>query len=534
MGRDKKKMARLIIHPTYNGNDTYTGCAGNYTIINFTKKQYQISITSNDTLLKKGSTATVIATVRDVINNNNLVNADDIVITITQPDGTEPTYAIQSRIGTGTYEKTFGCDQEGTYTVQAKLSETTNREASTSNTLTITTGTMNTKLTLTSSDVVVTIGTTITLTATLKDNNNKPLKGQTIQFYTQKGTTPVASAETNSNGIATVQRTINNTIGTVQYQATYTGTGIYNNSSTTWGACNVISGKNGVVIQLKETTIYPNWKIRGEIRVGSTTAGIYNNPISSAKLKIAITSNNKTTTYDVYSNKAGYFETPKQNLTSDATVKISFTDSTGKFKNTSITQKVLVRQYILFSNKLLTTTQNASGVYNTSTGKRYRGWQDLNNLLSEDGKFAVCGSSCSDYDCIGTASGTWNRPAPLKLTNFQKGINENSTIKEISVSLRAKNVCCESGYNASILAPLIYYTNGTSKHATVNGTSNIAIPQTLSTLTATWTGLSLSATTYNKSSFYILVNFPSNTAAHTCRLYIDEISVDVKYVPNQT
>jgi hypothetical protein len=77
-------------------------------------------------------------------------------------------------------------------------------------------------------------GTQTAFTATLKDGNENPLSGETVEFYMYEQETwkKIGSANTDSNGVATVLYTPTST-GTFQVKATYSGTQNYAESTST-------------------------------------------------------------------------------------------------------------------------------------------------------------------------------------------------------------------------------------------------------------------------------------------------------------
>jgi hypothetical protein len=83
-------------------------------------------------------------------------------------------------------------------------------------------------------------GKPVTLKATLKDENDNPVQGVSVQFQIYDGTSwsDIGSANTDSNGIASISYTPSNT-GTFQVRALFEGTTNYSQATSTTGSLNV-------------------------------------------------------------------------------------------------------------------------------------------------------------------------------------------------------------------------------------------------------------------------------------------------------
>lgn len=105
----------------------------------------------------------------------------------------------------GTYSKTITASTAGTYTYHTVFDGNTQYDTVTSSnvSVSVTQAVTVDSVTLTGTSQILSYADsdTLTLTATVYDNDSNPMSGQTVTFY--KGSTSMGTATTNSNGIAT-------------------------------------------------------------------------------------------------------------------------------------------------------------------------------------------------------------------------------------------------------------------------------------------------------------------------------------------
>ena len=520
-------MSNFLLKAKYAGNNTYRKTSSNYSFINFTKKQYTIEIYSSEgTIIQQNTTTTITITTKNILNSN-YEKVNNLILTVKNPDRTIDTYNTFTVGENNSQTLQLKLTQKGKYKLTASIPSTADTVGSTKK-LNLNTDSITTSLTLTynKKDSDIYVNDTITFTATLKDANQTPLRNKTIKLYKDYNTTPISTATTNTNGIASFSVKINPSDAgkLVSFQAVFAGDGPYIQQSTKWDDIELYIWKYDVDIGLNQEILYPNWYLDGTVRAFRDLQ-----PVKSGRLDIQVTGG-ITQKYTIYPDKAGYWKTPVLNATKDIHIKIQYSDTAGIYSSEEIERDIPVYTNVTYQNTKITAKNYKTGEY--TTGKRYREWNKLNQVLLLNEAYAECGTSCSDYDCIGTKSGTWNRPSPIIITDFMQGVPDNSIITGITVNLDMYKYLCEV-YECNIGAPTISYKGGSSKIATVDGSSGIPISEDLCTVSAKWNNLNLTGTIINSDSFFILIDFPSNPSPAKCRLFIDRISVIVEYKPSQ-
>lgn len=109
---------------------------------------------------------------------------------------------IDGYVGTGEGEITFVASKDSNPSASSILS----------NRVTIMDNPLPMQVVLSISDISVDIGTTVTLTATVKENGQSVGSGETVTF--KRGTTTIGTSQTNSSGIATYSY-VTDTVGTL-------------------------------------------------------------------------------------------------------------------------------------------------------------------------------------------------------------------------------------------------------------------------------------------------------------------------------
>lgn len=520
-------MTRYLLKARYKGNDNYKGCESNYAAIGFYNPKYLVSITG-PSFVKAGNSINIEGAVRNIYTDEGEI-VKGIIIRVAAPIITNSTEYTVNSDKNGVFSisipTTEGKDNEGTYSIVAEVPTANGITGSSSNELSVNTSTIPTVITLSSSLKTTYVDTKFSLKATLTDMYNQPITNRTIKFYIEGKTSVLQTAKTNAMGEATIITAIG-IAGPRNYQAVYAGEENYNSASTTTGECIVTAKKHTCTFLLNQTTLYPGWYLSGYLRDENKQA------VANAKVTITITNGSNKNTYTLMTNNAGLVKTPALSLKGTCSIQVAFSDTTGKYNNYLKTFTIVAQSYVILHNNSITAVNYKTGRYDSKNGKSYRAWSNLSNVNKEDNAVAMCGTSCADYQCIGTKSGTWNRPSPLKISGFKMAIPDNSLITYMNVYMKIKSIWCENVAN-SIGAPQMYYKGGTTITSKIREGKYTVIPNFYTDVIAKWSNISLNGSTFNSSDFYILINFPANTAARKARLYLDWIQVNVHYQPKQ-
>lgn len=166
-------------------------------------------------------------------------------------------------------------------------------------------------------------------------------------------------------------------------------------------------------------------------------------------------------------------------------------------------------------------TKYPSTITQTSTGIPFRNWSSLSNARANDNIDARCND-------IATASGTYNRPGPLKATGFGFSIPSNARIDSIVVTYEHYKISHSSSTaHMSIAAPTLtlYNVGAASQLGNAPPTSRTAYSKTW-TRSSTWQP---TPAMVNSGNFGVGINYPKNTSTNPGDLALDYILVTVNY-----
>lgn len=151
-----------------------------------------------------------------------------------------------------------------------------------------------------------------------------------------------------------------------------------------------------------------------------------------------------------------------------------------------------------------------------STG--YKGWDDIGNLKGSSG-YAICNRTVSP---IATASGTYNRPAPLSLTKFDFDIPAGADIKKVVVHYSHKKFTMSSSTAYPIFqAPTITLLN------TGQSAKGVPVPTTYTANTVEFTNVTRNQ--INSENFGVKIAYPKNTSTNTGRLALGNVYIEIVY-----
>ena len=366
-----------------------------------------------------------------------------------------------------------------------------------------------TTLTLTSSTTSTSFINSFTLTATLKETNSGAPVAGSIDFY--DGNTKIGTSNTTiNNNIATATfSTSSNKIGQHNYYAKYNGTKKHKASQSSNRTISINKDTPKLSRLGSTTNIYNTWDI------GVKMVDSKGNAIANRNIAFSSGGSDKT------DNKGKAIKTIS-GKTEGKTMSVTFS-----FAGDSYYNAVSLKQ----SYKILAHTSKSSAITNLSGGNGgpsnnscssckndnhtspRQAWDSINKSGT-----SRCGRQNCYCKMIGTASGTWKRPAILT-ASFTK---ISGTIKKIECSYSDQY---DKGYSSggypSIGAPtLTSNTYGSSK------TSGKPKKASYGSHTVTWSGNETMSSTPT-----IKFDYPANTAGETGLLYIKNIKLTVYYIP---
>lgn len=157
----------------------------------------------------------------------------------------------------------------------------------------------------------------------------------------------------------------------------------------------------------------------------------------------------------------------------------------------------------------------------TASGVPYKNWGSLYRLEANDNSDARC-------DDIGSASGSYNRPGPIKVTGFGFNIPSTARIDSIVVTYEHFKISHSSASaHMSIAAPTLslYNVGAGSQLGNAPPTNRTAYSKTWNR-SSTWQP---TPAMVNSGNFGVGINYPKNTSGNPGDLALDYILVTVNY-----
>lgn len=158
------------------------------------------------------------------------------------------------------------------------------------------------------------------------------------------------------------------------------------------------------------------------------------------------------------------------------------------------------------------------GVDFDASDNRYKNWDYLDNLKT--GGKAYCRHPDYQHPYIATLSGTYNRPAPLDMTNFGFNIPASQKISAVVVRFKHQAFGEDPRYLPNISAPVV-----TLLGTNVASQSGIAVTGDERENTLTFKGLTPAQ--INSTAFGLRIAYPTNTASATGRITLSEVEIEV-------
>lgn len=170
---------------------------------------------------------------------------------------------------------------------------------------------------------------------------------------------------------------------------------------------------------------------------------------------------------------------------------------------------------------MVAVTKYPSTVTQIDSGIPYKNWSSLGNAVSNNNYDARCND-------IGSSSGSYNRPGPLKVTGFGFNIPSDARIDSIVVTYEHFKISHSSeSAHMSIAAPTLslYNVGAGSQLGNAPPTSRTAYSKTW-TRSGSWMP---TPAMVNSGYFGVGINYPKNTSGNPGDLALDYVSVTVNY-----
>ncbi|MDO5825214.1 MAG: Ig-like domain repeat protein [Methanosphaera sp.] len=250
----------------------------------FTKLYTVLTLKASNSTPELGKNVTFTATLKD--SNNNMLSNQNITFNIDNKN-----YTVKTN-SNGQANKTYTATSIKTITVTAKYNGSVAYNASSNSTKITVKGKYNTKMELKVSNTTPLVNSTITITATLTDENNKKLANQNVVIITDNKNYTV---KTNANGTVT-QSHKPTKIGTVTITAKYNGNTTYNASSSS--AKITVRSKSGanskvatkIALQVSNSTPIVN----NSITVNATLSDANNYKLANENITLTLDGKNYT------------------------------------------------------------------------------------------------------------------------------------------------------------------------------------------------------------------------------------------------
>lgn len=496
---------KYVIYAEFYGSELYTGRRSKLLFLEGVNPHLDITLASINVLTYNESN-TISGTVK--AGKNSAVEDKEVTVRIEAPDGTI-TEETDTSDSNGEFSISYTPTQRGEHRIIAETQEDENYSKSSSQELYVLTDSFETTNTLTSSHAEQIIDNKVKLTSKVRDSNGVDVQGLTVQFY--NNTTLLGTAKTNSDGVAVYEYTLGS-VGSYSFTAQTISTDMYNTSTSS--AVSVTCIKHTLNIQLDNTSIYKGW--HGRLVVNDEKGNI----VTGLNLTVTVSGNSGTYT----SNSAGIIDLGLFNTTGSYTISISG-NNMNKYSNVSKTVTLTVKDTPVENNRTLSASNN-------STSLPYKTWDNMGNMLTDNGQVANCGTGCPN-NVLASFYGSRNTPAPIKFSNLGFNIPDGATIEHVKVTMKIRTLSCSSdSANIRITAPtLTMLSNNVLFQLTTN--EGILPYKNFGNITATLDVNNINASQLNNNNTYFLVTFPRNANTNTGRLQIDYVNVEVKYTPRQ-
>lgn len=530
-------MSQYVLYALWNSDadNLYSKARSNAIIVTCLNPKLRISITPESYGVKKNGTIKFTGVVQDEYGNP-IEGNPTVKRTITYPDGTTSTTTVEY---SEKLEDSIIFTTEGiyniVYTAEEYIGSKETYNKGTSDEFKIKCGIINTNLSLSSDKETNTnygrcvVDDKVVLTAKLTDEEGKPVHDRTISFFENESYKLIGNVKTSADGIASIITPVSK-IGDTKFIAQFDGDIQYGQKNSSLYTINAI--KHSTKFILDNNTIYKGWKVKGQFvdeqdrGIGYTniTLRVEDPTITDAIKKVIFTKTIKTKEEGLFESEPLYITTTTNTLD----VYMSFTDTTGRYEN--ITSEKITLQY---TTKLKFTAKSYNFI-NDSSKIPYREWTNLSNIYTS-GAYATCGAKCTNNSAIASKNGTRHTPAPIKVNGFNFSIPDDVVVSNMKVSISTRNRSCSSeSAQIKIPRPTVSINTKTDGTQTTFNNGSSYIPyNTFNTCFVNFSNLNLRSSIVNSSDFFIYITFGKNQTTNIGRIDIENITVDIEYIPIQ-
>jgi len=493
----------------WEGDYTHGRCRSNPTIINTGNPHMKVTINPIGTLnYNQSNTITGKVT---TLAGTPLKNIQ-VKLVIILPREKTALFNVTTNAN-GVFTQTFTATRNGEYLIYAIAQETELYSESESEEILATTTNLATTTTITRGAVISDyVDSVITLTVTVKDENDNSLSNMDVAIYTSNNTL-IAQRKTNSNGIVQLNYKLDHT-GSTTFRAETIANTLYTGSTS--NTINVIVRKHNLTADLDSSTVYVGWTARIFVQNEN------NKPTANTKFTVQV--GNQTST--IISDEEGMIETAPLNATGNTTITITYA---GNEKYNSYTKTFTVNVKAAIS-----TQQTPKTVQNTQTAIPYKAWTNLSNMLvGGEGKYGEAGTGCTGSTALAGRNGSRKQPAPLAFSNLAYDIPDGAELDQITVYLKIRTLSCSSdSANIGITAPTLKLLG---KSVLMNlPTSNGKLPyKEFGLVTGTLDLSGITARQLSDSDTAFTIVFPANSTTNIGRVQIDHVYAVIKYTPRQ-
>ena len=487
---------------TSTETETYTSSTSTSVTVTVNKKSTSTSLSLGSSTIYVGGSTTATAT---VTSGGTGVNG----LTVTFKDG-------NTTLGTGTTNSsgvatyTLSGLSVGSHSITAAVGATDTYDGSTSSASTLTVSKHSNVVSLSASPTTAMLGDTVTLTATVKDENNNARSGVSVTF--KDGTSTLTTASTNSSGVATAS-TSSLSQGSHSLTAVVSGDSSYNDGSSSAVTVTVSTHNYSIAFSQSSYTAVGG-SATLEITLLDNSA-----PVVGAVISVSGTD---SSSYSGLTNSSGVASVTVNNISSE-------TSFICVYSNVSDTCTVTVPSYLFYddcsSSSRLSEYGSAVQLFNTTgaVSLSYNSTENAYSLTktSNADKFGGYKIPITTLDGIRV---TFKAKVQSTSAYSQFGIGiQQSTSKFEMIRIRGDKYL--DGFKNSTNTGIISQSNvaafsGDYYTVTIDydgSNRTIKIYNSSDSLIKTWTG---TIQTYTNASMYIACNTNSNGA------YIKEIKVE--------
>ena len=506
-------MTKYLNFCQFNGDDTYKNRRSNFSIVETGAPKFVVKVDEIGTL-EFNELNTVTGTVKNYLNQPQSNVAVEVVVELPRDS---IGYFHTTTNAQGVFSIQFRATRHGDYIIRAVASENTQYRSGTSPDVFATTGQIATTTTLTASASELIVNQVVALTATVKDASNNVLKGAKVIVYDENGT-ELYQGYTNSSG-QYVRNIKLSEVTTYKFKAKAASTDLYFESAMT-GLVSVRTIKHTLEATLVDDILYDGWSARISVKNESEKV------TSNTKFTVTVSDGVNSNSSNIISNENGVVTTnPISSSNNTIHIAISFA---GNEQYNALSQT-----FDISCKPSIKITKVPRTIQNNETSYPYKPWENISSILrkGEDAS-ASAGTNCTSNP-LASRAGSRYRPAPLKFSNLDFNIDENSELKSLKIVMSCRTLSCSSdAANVSIASPSVKLFG--SSYLMELPTTNGKLPfKKFGDVVKTINLTDLTVSRITSDSFYFIIDFPPNTSSNTGRVQVDYVEATLEYVPHQ-